>query len=150
VPVPRSLQCIVFVPEINLETKISRGTLPSTVSVEDLVFNASRTALIVNSFWSGDFSLLNIAMADKAHQPYRENLLPYLRPVIEAAINSGAKAGFLSGAGPAVCCLCDITESDVVSVKVCDAIRKVAESMGFKGRVLRINPSNSGACIVQN
>ena len=55
---PKPLKLVVAVPEFNLSTKLSRKVLPSNVTLQDAVFNVSRTAFLVGSLMQGNFENL--------------------------------------------------------------------------------------------
>ncbi len=96
------MQVVVVVPNFHLPTQKAREALPQKISLKDAVFNVGRTALVVEALRSGDFSLLGSALRDRLHQPYRLPLIPGARQAIDAAMQSGAIAAGLSGAGPGV------------------------------------------------
>lgn len=98
--VPTDLQAVVAIPEFTLDTKVARGVLPETVSMEDAVFNLCSVGLLVGGMASGDYALLREGMADRLHQPYRQHLVPGLAEVARVAVDAGAHGAALSGAGP--------------------------------------------------
>ncbi len=96
------LKFALFIPSFTLLTKKARAVLPPQYTRGDLVFNASRTALLVSAMQSGDFEKLAVAMDDRAHQPYRQDMIPGMAEIMREAGSYGAYNIFLSGAGPAV------------------------------------------------
>ena len=102
---PTGLQALVLVPDFELPTPRSRRALPAQVPLVDAVFNHSRTALLCAALTLGRLDLLEIAMQDRLHQPYRAALIPGLATVLQAALDAGALGASLSGAGPAVLAL---------------------------------------------
>lgn len=94
------LKLVVAVPNFNLSTKAARKVLPETVTMQDAVFNISRTALLVGALCKGDLGHLKNALEDKLHQPYRSGLIPGMQAVLTAANAHGALGSALSGAGP--------------------------------------------------
>lgn len=107
VPLPNGLQCVIFLPNQIIETAASRSILSSTISRDDVVFNLSRIALLVNSLSTGRLVNLQIAMDDRIHQPQRNASEEgsHSFPLIAAAIQAGAHCACLSGSGPAVLAL---------------------------------------------
>jgi len=97
---PAHLWTVALVPPYSLSTQQARAALPILVSLEDAVFNASRSALLTAALMSGDLSLLPIAMQDRLHQPYRQHFIPEWMDIVENAYTAGALAVTLSGAGP--------------------------------------------------
>lgn len=94
------IKLVVAVPSFNLSTKAARKVLPDTVTMQDAVFNISRTALLVGALCKGDLGHLKNALEDKLHQPYRSELIPGMQAVLMAANAHGALGAALSGAGP--------------------------------------------------
>lgn len=97
----------VMIPEFPLSTEKAREVLPASYSREDVVFNASRAALMVCAVMKGDTSLLMTAMDDRIHQPYRARIIPNMEDIFATAKRLGALGVFLSGAGPTLICVYD-------------------------------------------
>lgn len=97
---PAPLSMIVAVPDFTLSTRASRQVLPQTVSLQDAVFNVSRTAILIGALCKGEFQHLQYALEDKLHQPYRQKLVPGMPEVFQAALANGALGAAISGAGP--------------------------------------------------
>jgi homoserine kinase len=108
-----NLKLVVAIPSFNLSTKAARKVLPVNIPIKDAVFNISRTALLVGSLCKGDLMHLKNALDDKIHQPYREQLIPGMQDVFQAAIKNGALGAVLSGAGP---CLIAFTTDHVSQI----------------------------------
>ncbi|MDD4081452.1 MAG: homoserine kinase [Eubacteriales bacterium] len=96
---------LALVPDFPLETEKARRALPKEVSRGDAVFNLSRTALLIKAIETGAFHLLNEACRDRLHQPWRFPLIPQGEDVAGLALQTGADACFISGAGPSLLCL---------------------------------------------
>lgn len=99
IDVPKELMFATMVPEFPVATKDARAVLPDSYSREDMVFNSSRTALLVASMYSKNFDNLSVAMNDKIHQPFRSKLIPNMDNIFEQGNTFGALASYLSGAG---------------------------------------------------
>jgi homoserine kinase len=115
-PVPKTWRAIFAIPDYELKTSQARAALPTSYSQADTIFNASRTALWVAALSAGRFELLREASKDCMHQPYRAQFVPNLLETIEAALEAGALAAFLSGAGPSVAALCELSQVEPVKV----------------------------------
>ncbi len=98
--VPSDLKAVVAIPEFTLDTKVARGVLPDSVSMEDAVYNLCSVGLLVGGMVTGNYALLREGMADRLHQPYRQRLVPGLAEVTRDALDAGARGAALSGAGP--------------------------------------------------
>ena len=58
--------------------------------------------LVAEALRSGDDNMLNHAMNDRIHEPYRLKAIPGAVQAKEAAVESGAVCVSLSGAGPGI------------------------------------------------
>ncbi len=74
-----------------MATEHARAILPPEIPRADAVFNLSRTALLVHALTTGDLDALRDATEDRLHQPPRGKAMPALYPVIQAALEAGAK-----------------------------------------------------------
>ena len=128
-PLPADWQILVAVPERELLTSQARGALPNAYSRADAVFNLSRAALWVAGIATGRFEVLREACRDAIHQPYRAPLVPGLQRAIDGAIDAGALAAFLSGAGPSVAAIAQEPEPVVRALSA------------YSPRVLRLRPA---------
>lgn len=102
VPIKEDLKLGVLIPNFRLSTEKSRNVLPQRVSFQDAIFNVSRASLLINSLASGNLQDLGIACQDALHQMARSALIPGFDKVVELAMQSGAIASFLSGAGSSI------------------------------------------------
>jgi homoserine kinase len=96
------LCAVVITPDFHLLTRQARAALPKQVPLADAVFNLGRTALTIEALRSGDLRLLSQAMQDRLHQPYRLRLIPGGEQAFQAALEAGAAAVAISGAGPSL------------------------------------------------
>ncbi|MCL4506457.1 MAG: homoserine kinase [Chloroflexi bacterium] len=93
-------QAVVCVPEFNFLTIDSRAAIPRMLSRQDAVLNIGRAMLVAEALRNGDDALLARAMTDRIHEPYRIPLIPGAADAKRAALDNGALAVCLSGAGP--------------------------------------------------
>jgi homoserine kinase len=80
---------------------------------------------------------------DCIHQPYRELLNPFGHESIDAGCHSGAYAGWLSGSGSTVVCIC---AADKVN-GVIEAMQRAYEVNGIKSRAYRLRCDNQGLTV---
>ena len=92
---------ILIHPNFHFPTHLARAALPKQILHSDAVFNASHLVFVIEALRTGDLTLLNQAMQDRLHQPYRLPLIPGAETAILAAQNAGAVTA-LSGAGPSL------------------------------------------------
>ena len=91
-----------IVPDFRLLTSKARAALPQMVSHKDAIYNLSRAALATAAFCDGDYALLGVATKDSLHQQYRLPLIQGGDDVFELALDLGALAVYISGAGPTI------------------------------------------------
>lgn len=96
------LTVVIALPAFALATAEARAALPAQVPLKDAVFNIGRALFTVQALTTGDTELLQWAIADRLHQPYRRKLIPGYDAVEQAALRAGALAVALSGAGPSL------------------------------------------------
>ncbi len=99
---PSRWRAIVVLPATPLATSRARAVLPNSYSREDAVANIQSAALLGMAFAEGRGDLLQIAMRDRIHQPYRASICPLLPQLLPLAGSHGILGAALSGAGPAV------------------------------------------------
>jgi homoserine kinase len=93
---------LLALPHAGLSTAKARALLPETYSRKDAVANVQATALLVSAFAMDRPDLLNLAMRDCLHQPFRTSACPLLPALLPLAGKHGICGVALSGAGPAV------------------------------------------------
>lgn len=95
---------LVFVPNFQLSTKKARSVLPKQVSREDAIFNLSHAAMLLRALADGDENLLNLALDDRLHQPFRRALIPGYDQISQQLAELGGRI-CISGAGPTLLCI---------------------------------------------
>lgn len=122
---PEAWRAIVALPAEPLATSKARAVLPVSYPLKDVVANLQSTAVLALAFAQGRGDLLQLAMRDRIHQPYRTPicaLLPLLEPLVG---KHGILGVALSGAGPAVLVIVD-QESSLESAS--KAVQKAGET----------------------
>jgi homoserine kinase len=134
-PLPANWRLLFAVPGFELPTSQARAVLPERYSRSDLILTASRSALWVAAVTLNRPELLQAAVHDVIHEPYREHLVPGMAACRQALYAAGAAAVFLSGAGPTLAAI-------VLSEAVLRRCREVMNTfVGEGGRVLELAPS---------
>lgn len=133
-----------FVPNFKLLTEQARQALPGAVSHKDAVYNLSRAALATAAFCDGEYDLLHVATKDALHQKYRLPLIPGGAEVFELALDLGAYAVYLSGAGPTIMAVLHRSDERFFA----RAAELLAQDEALKAFTLhRLLPDNTGAVI---
>ena len=96
------IKTVVCVPEFNYLTKDARKALPDSYSKADAIYNIGRAVLVAEALRSGDDALLAQSMNDRIHEPFRFPSIPGASSAAASAVENGAVAVCLSGAGPGV------------------------------------------------
>ncbi len=141
---PENLTFAVMIPNFPLSTDMSRGILPEKILRKDAVFNSSRSALLVASMITGDVDNFKMAMDDRIHQPYRMNLIPGMMDIFAEADRCGAKASYLSGAGPSLVSV--ITDDMVGDFEF--KMNNYLSTLSDKWELEMLKPDTEGARIV--
>ena len=105
---------VVAIPDFELSTAEARRVLPADYSRADAIFNAAHLGLLVRALETGNQNWLRCALQDKIHQPYRQSLIKGYEAVQQAALNAGAYGMVISGAGPTLLALTDVTSASAV------------------------------------
>lgn len=135
-PFPGRILC--WVPgDLSTPTDESRLELAASIDRSDAVFNLGRVALLLAAVYEGDLSLLATACQDRLHQPHRLRRCPAAAGAIDAAIEAGAAAAWLSGSGPTVAVVADAATVDAV-----------ASALPASGKVLHLDVDVDGAIVV--
>lgn len=107
-----SLKFAVMYPDFMLPTSIARKVVPQTLGLKDSVYNIGRASLLTAALMSDKHELLKFACQDKLHQPYRKELIPGFDHITSKALELGAYATFLSGAGPTIIAVLDKSNNE--------------------------------------
>lgn len=109
-PWAKEIKAVAIIPDFEVATAKARAVLPAQYSRQDVTFNLQRIALLPVALGQSppDPDLINLAMQDKLHQPYRQTLIPGLTEIVESMTPStqpGLLGVCLSGAGPTILAL---------------------------------------------
>lgn len=140
VPFPPELKAVIFTPDFDMDTVQGRALMPAQYTRADVVFNTGRVALFVAAISAKRYDLLKVAMQDRMHQPYREQIFPLLPDLIEAAVGAGAYGACLSGGGSSVLALATEGLDEIGA-----AMLRTGEAAGLAGEVRILNIDEGGA-----
>src|SRR5438270_1260250 len=129
-PLPKSFDLAIVVPDFDLPTSKARAVLPSGYSREDAVFNVQRAALLIAALATGTTNVFPAAIEDRFHQPYREALVPGLHDILRLRA-PGLLGCALSGAGPSI-----LVFFERGYESVCDLVRQIFEFNGHDSETL--------------
>ncbi|GED71007.1 homoserine kinase [Brevibacillus reuszeri] len=140
-PVPKGLQTLVVIPEFPLSTEKARKVLPQVYSKQDVVYNVGHSSLLVAALAQGRLDLMGQAMADRLHQPYRAELVPGLKDILDNATDHGAVGAALSGAGPTILCFFQ-TEEEAARLR--EFVDRVMNGHDISYRIMILQPDEHG------
>ncbi len=135
---------ILFVPTFTGETSSARNLLEDTISRKDAAFSIGRVAWLINALATGNLDNLAVGCQDAMHQPQRGGAIyTYLDSVVKAAIEAGADAAYLSGAGPTVAAITSGASGDIFTQRALERVDKevatvmleTARKSGVNGKV---------------
>lgn len=109
-PVPEGLAVAVVRPHLALSTKQARRCLPREVPLATAVAQMADLGATVDALHRGDLAALGRSVVDRFAEPARAGLIPGFRAVQRAALDAGALAASISGAGPSIFALCSQAE----------------------------------------
>jgi homoserine kinase len=144
VPISGRLKFAAFIPDFELKTEVARAALPLQVPHRDAVYNLSRAALMTASLFSGRLDNLRVAAGDKLHQPYRLKFIKSADEIFELAYKNGAYATYISGAGPTLMAMINVTD-----ILFADRVQDELMS-SFPGWQLRILDCDEDGATVEN
>ena len=112
VPMTFDPAMVMWVPSFVTSTDESRTRLRAEVPMDDVVFNIGHTALLVAALAAGEVAVLREATRDRLHQDVRLAAAEPSRLALQAALDAGAWASWLSGSGPTVAAMCAVDEAE--------------------------------------
>jgi homoserine kinase len=121
IPWHPSIAAIVAIPNFELSTAEARRVLPSHYSRADAIFNTAHLGLLLRGLETGTASWLQAALHDRIHQPYRQALIPGYEAVQQAALTAGAYGLVISGAGPTLLALAEVSQAETVRSEIAAA-----------------------------
>ena len=104
---------VVCVPDFVFMTSKSRAVLPPALPRYDAIYNIGHAVMTIEALRTGDLKLLAKAIDDKIHEPYRFPAIPGAIEAREAALDNGAVAACLSGAGPGILAFVELNHEQV-------------------------------------
>ena len=139
---PEDLYFVIGIPKIIVpkkKTEAARSILPLNSSLENIITNISNASTIVAGFAYKDVEMIAKGIDDKIVEPARKKMIPGFDKVKEKAINAGALALTISGAGPSII---SILKTDNHSINIMEAIKEGFAESKIESKVYLCKPSN--------
>ncbi len=137
---------VAVIPDFQLTTEKSRSVLPENVPFSDAAFNLGRISLVMEGFLKEDISLLGKVMDDRIHEPYRRDLVPGLKEILQTLRRERYPAA-LSGAGPTVMA---IVENEEEGEGLGKRIQEIFLQYEVASSIKVLAPNNSGAEVLSS
>lgn len=114
-PVHDSLGFALAWPSRPTFTEEARAALPESVPLADAIENPRRLALLLEGLRVGDAGLIGDGVHDRLHERFRRALVPGADAACDAAIEAGAHAACMSGAGSGLVAIGRRGEMDAIA-----------------------------------
>ena len=135
------LTCVLFIPDYEVSTSMSRAVLPQSISMADAVHTSGHLSLMLAGFMTGNKDLIGQTMVDRLHEPYRKALIKNFDDFKASALEAGAFAFSLSGSGSTIIAYCDHDSAPHVK----RAFKEVSQKYSISGTSKIIAPCSQGA-----
>ena len=141
---PANLRVVLATPPISILTKVAREIIPKTVSLEQNIRSTGYAGLVMAGIVQNNLKLMGQGVIDDIIEPKRASVFPNFYGVKKTAVEAGAYACSISGAGPTLFAISD-ADSDLRSIG-----KAMAEAFNLIEPVtIRIGlPNNEGAKFV--
>lgn len=124
IPVSPDLNFVAVVPDVSVSTEHARKVLPETIGFKYAVENVGFASLFVSAMASADMKLLQYAMKDHLHVPYRIDLIPGGAQALEVARKHGAYGATISGSGSTLIAYCGDCAQEVADAMVAEFLKE--------------------------
>jgi homoserine kinase len=140
---PEEVRIVLCVPALEMETVKMRAVLPQMVTRHDAIYNLQRAALLQAALAERRFDLINEALRDRLHQPYRAPLAPGLPEVLKLNDELDRHPGLLgvaiSGAGSTM-----IAFALDNCAAIADAMQARLAACGVQSQAIEVAVDNQG------
>ncbi|MBW4466019.1 MAG: homoserine kinase [Pegethrix bostrychoides GSE-TBD4-15B] len=138
-----NLVSVVAIPDFELSTSEARRVLPRYYERQDAIFNAAHLGLLLRALQVGEPDWLEAALQDRIHQPFRQPLIAGFEAVQAAALAAGAYGLVISGAGPSLLALANISKADQVQ----SAMQLAWQNLGIQAEAHILPLESCGATV---
>lgn len=144
-PIPGNLWFAIAIPKLSLATAEARAALPGEITLADAVNGWGHVGGLVAAFFRDDLNLVQKCLVDDIVEPVRSALIPGYDEVKNAAVEAGALAFSISGAGPSVFALAVSRESAMV---IADAMVAAWDHVDVEANQHIAQPDRQGARVM--
>jgi homoserine kinase len=125
---PKSLNCVIVHPFVEVKTLEARSLLPNTIPLKTAIDQWANVGGLVTGLYKEDFDLIKRSMVDQVAEPVRSVLIPGFDILKERAQSCCALGTGISGSGPSVFSL---TENRECAEKVALLFKQTYDEMGI-------------------
>ena len=145
IPWPEDWKLTALIPDYELDTKIARSILPSTISIPDAAYNVRKASMLIDAVYRKDADLMKKCLKDKIHQPYREQLIKGFKELTELLANKDDVLGcVISGAGPTILV---ISKNDGFE-KVENEVKNIFDILNVNCDIRTMDIENEGSIVI--
>ncbi len=144
-PIPERLWLSLAMPKLELKTSEARAALPNSIALNSAVTAWARLSGLVAAFYRSDLRLLGRCLVDDIVEPVRGRLINGFEAVKAAALETGALACSISGAGPT---LFAVSDSQSCADSVAKAMTNAWANVGVDAAAHVCRPDLRGARVV--
>jgi homoserine kinase len=140
---PKDLVLCIAIPMMEVpkkKTEVARSVLPENVTLKQVVSNVANASTIVAGFVRKDVDLIASGISDAIVEPARAHLIPGYDNIKKNALNAGALAITISGAGPSMIAFMKEGEQD--PEKICRAMEEGFKSANVQCKTIHCRSSN--------
>lgn len=142
IPLPKSIYCVLVLPELSVETKTARGLLKKEIEMKSFVQQSGNLAALIAGCFTNDIGLIGRSLCDVIVEPQRAHLIPGFIEVQKAALSNRALGCSISGAGPSVFAWAkDKTGAEVIKKAMVEAF----SAAGVQSRAWAVPVNSKGA-----
>jgi homoserine kinase len=143
-PIPGELMCTLVSPEMKINTSEARKILKKEADMEDVTQQVANMGAFVSALYTENLELMGRSVEDLIVEPQRRHLIPGYDDVKSAALNAGALACNISGAGPTLFAL---SRSGQSAEHIGRSMVSAWKTIGIKADYIVTTLSENGATI---
>ncbi len=135
IPISEEFSFITVIPDVRIQdkTRMARGLIPQSVSLQKYVENARYIAELTSGLITGDRELVRSGMNDVIVEEARKPLFPFYEGIKKIMLRNNAAGACLSGAGPSIMGVVDdSTNTRGIEKEAIDYLK----SFGIEARVV--------------
>ncbi len=150
---PKNLGIVVTIPEVEVpedKTRYARSVLPQSVSLREVIHNVGHASFIALGFALGNIGLIARGMNDIIVEPRRMSLIPGGDIARRRALEAGALATAISGAGPSLIAIFNLDEGIEKGHEIGKAMIEGFREAGVDAKYIVTRPSTGPKTVIES